>query len=189
MNIKQFGRIAQSILICLITYETHAQTLPTPEGFDAALKACVTNQKINLSAATIDSVTALYASENTRPVLRSSGEFLMLIPEAMRIEAFRLYADCIAKIAPQISNISQTIPATIGPPQPPVTPTSFTVCEGEYERACQAHEAYTYCGTINATAESLCRRSVTTYSGFTLVQLNSYGGNKCGYGIFRVTCK
>ena len=67
---------------------------------------------------------------------------------------------------------------------------SFTVCEGEYERNCPGpHEAYTYCGTINAWAQQSCRDQKSSGSPrYRLIQLNSVSGNKCGYGMYKVLC-
>jgi hypothetical protein len=76
---------------------------------------------------------------------------------------------------------------------PSISPTpqqSFTVCEGEYERNCPGtHEAYTYCGTINAWAQQACRDQKSFGSPrYRLIQLNSIPGNKCGYGVYKVLC-
>jgi hypothetical protein len=65
---------------------------------------------------------------------------------------------------------------------------TFSVCEGEYERRCPPHEGYTYCGTIDGFATNLCQQSGAT-GDFTKVKLTDIGGNKCGYAMWRVTCK
>jgi hypothetical protein len=59
---------------------------------------------------------------------------------------------------------------------------SLRVCVGEYERACQPHDAYLYCGVdVNAWAKARCDR-------FKVQQLNDVGGNKCGYQLYEVLC-
>ncbi|HVR56033.1 MAG TPA: hypothetical protein VMT72_04325 [Pseudolabrys sp.] len=58
----------------------------------------------------------------------------------------------------------------------------YTVCSGEYERACQQHDAYLYCySDVQAWANQRCASA-------RVVRLNSYGGNKCGYSMDRVFC-
>ncbi|MCA1536166.1 hypothetical protein I6F21_26910 [Bradyrhizobium sp. NBAIM03] len=44
-----------------------------------------------------------------------------------------------------------------GTPPTSSQPTSFSVREGEYERSCPDHDAFTYCGTINGWAEQACK--------------------------------
>ena len=76
-------------------------------------------------------------------------------------------------------------------PAPTSTPTaatkqeitrSFRVCTGEYERACDPHDAYLYCYVdVNAWAKAKCDR-------FKIQQLNSRDGNKCGYSLYEVLC-
>ena len=66
---------------------------------------------------------------------------------------------------------------------------TVTVCSGEYERACQAHESYVYCYTdLKAWATNFCRPA-NGNGDHTILHLNTYGGNKCGYSIDRVICK
>jgi hypothetical protein len=68
----------------------------------------------------------------------------------------------------------------------------ITVCEGEYEARCPSappHEAYTYCGTINAWAQQACRvHNSPEPSRYRLIPLASTDGNKCGYGVWKVIC-
>jgi hypothetical protein len=71
---------------------------------------------------------------------------------------------------------------TTSPTPPQTTTRSFRVCTGEYERACDAHDAYLYCGVDPASwAKGRC-------DSFKVQQLNSRGGNKCGYTLFEVIC-
>lgn len=61
-------------------------------------------------------------------------------------------------------------------------PQVYTVCSGEYERACQAHDAYLYCySDVQAWANARCGSSIVQ-------RVNTYGGNRCGYAIDRVIC-
>lgn len=66
-------------------------------------------------------------------------------------------------------------------PTPPVTVT-YRICAGEYERACQPHDVYLYCySDVNSWARQKC-------SSHSVSRYNTYGGNKCGYGMDLVTC-
>jgi hypothetical protein len=174
MSTKQLGCIVQFILIFSAIQISHAQNIPTPADFDRALKTCATSQNIGLPLNITDSISKLYASESSRQILKSSTDFLQIIPENMRIEAYRLYADCIAKIAPQIANTAT--------PSTPIETSTYRVCTGEYERACQPHEVYLYCyDNVEAWAKNRC-------TSYNLRRLNSYGGNKCGYSLDEVRC-
>jgi len=149
--------------------------LPSQEDFDQSLKACNVAQRINLAPNILESLSKLYSSENARQVLRSPTDFLLLIPEDKRIDAYRLYAECITKIVPQIASTANPS-AQVAPPR------YYRLCIGEYERACQTHDAYLYCG---ANPEIWARDRCSSYS---ILQLNSYGGNKCGYSLVEVQC-
>ena len=66
---------------------------------------------------------------------------------------------------------------------------SYTVCEGEYEGNCAyQHDGYAYCGSVAALAKQICRQSNGTGDSAN-VEINSHDGNKCGYGLWRITCK
>jgi hypothetical protein len=84
-----------------------------------------------------------------------------------------------------LADIAPTATTPIEPPAaappPPVTVT-YKICSGEYERACQLHDVYLYCySDVNAWAAQRCTSS-------TVSRYNTYGGNKCGYGMDLVTC-
>jgi hypothetical protein len=176
MKANYLATIAAPIaLFWMVQSAAQAPSLPSQEDFDRALKACNNAQQINIASNILESLSKLYSSESARQVLRSPSEYLLLIPEDKRIDAYRLYAECITKIVPQIAS------ATI--PTPQMNPTRYyKICTGEYERACQPHDVYLYCGV---NPEIWARDRCTTYS---IQQLNSYGGNKCGYGLLEVQC-
>jgi hypothetical protein len=101
-------------------------------------------------------------------------------------------------VSPTVSpTISPTINTTVSPtienkPTVVVTPPTepqlqvqvdYNLCVGEYERSCPIHNAYGYCGTnVSAWAAGKCGELLSS------VQVQSYGGNKCGYAIYHVTC-
>jgi hypothetical protein len=170
------GCLARAIPLFFIIRAAVAQTTPTPDEFALALKDCAAKQNIELGQDNIDSIIKLYSGPNSRAILRDSSEFLSLFPDVKRINAFRLYADCIMVIAPTVTKQS---PAT--PPQ--LASTTFRICTGEYERACQAHDVYLYCGaSIEAWAKDKC-------TSYQVLRLNTYGGNKCGYSIDQLVCE
>ena len=150
---------------------TDAQTPLTSEQFDSALKACAASQRIGLTADQIDATSRLYAVQGPEGPLSDSAAFLSWLPEDARLEGYRLYVDCITKILLQTAIITP----------PPVTLT-FRVCSGEYERACQQHDTYLYCGVdVGAWASARC-------TSYKVLRLNTYGGNKCGYSLDAVIC-
>jgi hypothetical protein len=62
------------------------------------------------------------------------------------------------------------------------TTTIYRLCTGEYERACQTHDAYLYCyGDVGSWAKARC-------NSYQITRVNTYGGNKCGYSIDSVMC-
>jgi hypothetical protein len=163
--------MVQLLFVISMSQSARAQTLPTADEFEKSLKACSINEKIDFDPTILSSLGKLYASENSRQALTSSEQFLLLMPESKRIEAYRLYADCVVKIIPQIAttSVSQTNP-------------TYKVCTGEYERACQPHDGYLYCyQRVEDWAKSRC-------ASYKIQRLNSYGGNKCGYSIDAVIC-
>jgi hypothetical protein len=59
---------------------------------------------------------------------------------------------------------------------------TYRFCFGEYERACQQHDLYGYCGESPANwASAHCDAP-------SIIPIASYGGNKCGYSIIDVIC-
>jgi len=177
MSAKEFGYMAYAIVLFSTTQLGYAQNLPSPELFDQSLKACAATQHVELNSDTLDSIGRLYASDSSRQVLRSPQEFLLLIPENNRIEAYRLYAECITKIVPLVAST----PAPANPSQAQPIPI-YRICTGEYERACQAHDVYLYCYiSVEAWAKDRC-------ANYTSRRLNTYGGNKCGYSLDEVIC-
>jgi hypothetical protein len=59
---------------------------------------------------------------------------------------------------------------------------TYRFCFGEYERACQPHDVYGYCGeSPNNWASAHCDSP-------SIVPVTTYGGNKCGYAVVDVIC-
>jgi hypothetical protein len=93
------------------------------------------------------------------------------------------------------SSIAQNAPGGINQTGPNATGTvinnnntnsakSYRFCFGEYERACQTHDIYGYCGqTPDSWAAAHCDPPPS------IVPIATYGGNKCGYAIIDVICQ
>ncbi len=85
-------------------------------------------------------------------------------------------------IAPNGNANSGTNNGTMIVNPPPLPVVSYRVCSGEYERACQTHDAYLYCyADVRSWAADRC-------TSYTVQRVNTYGGNKCGYSIDAVIC-
>lgn len=164
--------IVQSLVFALSAAQTtRAQTPPTFDQFENGIRACIVSQHITLSADVVNSIVKLYGDQGASGVLSSSDQFLQYVPDQSRLEAYRLYVDCIKKILSQDTSITSS-PVTV----------VYRVCSGEYERACQQHDAYFYCyADIAAWANARC-------GSYKISRLNTYGGNKCGYALDAVIC-
>jgi hypothetical protein len=146
-----------------------AQALPPFDQFDGALQACAASENITLSADLSASVRQVYDRQGESS-FADSAAFLSRIPEKERLDAYRLYVECITKILGKTAV------------KPPPTTVTYRVCSGEYEKSCQKHNAYLYCGDdIAAWARRRCTSS-------TVQRLSTYGGNKCGYSLDAVIC-
>ena len=176
--------IVASILYFAASNLALPQSALTPQEFDARLRSCAAVHSIGLDPKLIGSVSSLYSGENSRRIFQNPTELYALLPESSRIDAYRLYADCIRTIVPA----SETTPPanatenqSVQQTRPPVV-TTYLVCTGEYERACLNHQVYLYCGAdVNQWAQARC-------SSHSIVTLNTYGGNKCGYSLQQVIC-
>jgi hypothetical protein len=96
---------------CAATLAASSQELPTTEQFDGSVKECAVNQNILLRADLIGAIVSIYSAERPKgaPSFRSAAVFVALMPEGdARLEAYRLYAQCIASI---ILGLVQTAPA------------------------------------------------------------------------------
>jgi S1-C subfamily serine protease len=87
------GKVAQA---------QNANSAPLPSGpeFDNLLKTCALGANIEIKADLIGSIKTIYEGARTSgsASMLSSAEFLKQIPEKERLEAYRLYTECIFKI-------------------------------------------------------------------------------------------
>lgn len=115
---------------------------------------------------------------------------------AAQKDAYLAYIFCVIVMRDQTLSTSDKLaaidkfkaPPTPPPPTPqaPAIATTLTktyrICVGEYERNCQQHDSYLYCGAnLVDWAKPRC-------GSFRIVSVNTYSGNKCGYGIADVYC-
>jgi len=172
MSRSHLGMCCAAIILLAARAALSAQTLPAFDQFDGDLRACAAGQNIALSADLSASIRQIYNGQGAQGAsnFADSTKFLSRIPEKDRLEAYRLYVECITKI---LAN------TTVSPLPTTVT---YRVCSGEYEKSCQKHDAYLYCGDdVAAWAKRRCTSS-------TVQRLGAYGGNKCGYSIDAVIC-
>jgi hypothetical protein len=172
MSRGHLGICGAALILLAARAALPAQPLPAFDQFDRDLRACATTQNIALSADLSASIRQIY----DRPAVErassfaDSKTFLSRIPEKDRLEGYRLYVECITDIL-GITTVT-----------PPPTAVTYRVCSGEYEKSCQKHDAYLYCGDdVAAWAKLRCTSS-------TIQRLGAYGGNKCGYSIDAVIC-
>src|SRR5689334_27709 len=86
--------------IALSAVKAYGQNLPTTEQFSSMLASCAAGANIELKADLVGSITTIYQGQRTQGAasFQSSTEFLKLIPENSRLEAYKLYTQCIRNI-------------------------------------------------------------------------------------------
>jgi len=166
-------------IAAISTSAASAQPIPSQTEFDTKLNACAREKNVGLDSKTIASISSLYPGDKSRQIFNNRDEFLSIIPPNERIDAYKLYTECILLIVPQFAITPSPVP-TQSPQQQIVT--RYLVCTGEYERACLPHEVYLYCyADVKKFANDKCPSN-------TVTRLNTYGGNKCGYSLDEIIC-
>jgi hypothetical protein len=91
---------AVSGIILISAQILSAQALPTREQFSSLLTSCAAGANIDVKADLIGSIATIYDGQRTQGAanFQTSTEFLKLIPENSRLEAYRLYTQCIENI-------------------------------------------------------------------------------------------
>jgi hypothetical protein len=169
MSRSFLGICCAAIILLAARAALPAQTLPAFDQFDGNLRTCAAGQNIALSADLSASIRQIYDGQDASG-FADFTKFLSRIPEKDQPEAYRLYVECITNI---LGNTKVS---------PPPTTVTYRVCSGEYEKSCQKHDAYLYCGDdVAAWAKLRCTSS-------TVQRLGAYGGNKCGYSLDAVIC-
>jgi hypothetical protein len=105
-----------------------------------------------------------------------------LIPGLLRIDAPFVKAGGALAVLILVYKFSPAdLVVKVEVPPPPLVST-FRICSGEYERNCQPHDAYQYCGV---SAESWAKARCSSYKS---IRLDTRDGNKCGYTLDQVIC-
>jgi hypothetical protein len=88
--------------------------------------------------------------------------------------------DCRQKMVNvAVAQVCQPTP----PSPPPVVLKSYILCEGEFEGNCPPHDSFTPCASYKNWANAMCN------GHFNEQHISSVDGNRCGYGIFKITCQ
>lgn len=80
--------------------QPEGRRLPSSQDFDGLLKTCALGANITVSADIVGSIKEIYEGDRTKgkATLQSQTEYLKQFPESQRLDAYRLYTSCIAKI-------------------------------------------------------------------------------------------
>jgi hypothetical protein len=100
-----------------------AQDLPTPEQFQSLLTTCALGSDVSIDADIIGSATSIYRGERTKGTakLKTESGFLALFPEKDRLEAVKLYRECVRDFLNRPSRSTDPPPP---PPEPRKDPAS-----------------------------------------------------------------
>lgn len=87
-------------LAVLSSAASSAKDLPSTAEFTNLLRTCASNADIELTTDLVGSIATIYDGQRTQGTLsfKTSTAFLSLIPEAQRLEAYKVYTACILKI-------------------------------------------------------------------------------------------
>jgi hypothetical protein len=88
------------VLVGSVLGAAHAEGLPSTEQFGDMLVSCAAGANVEIKADLIGSIKTIYDGQRTQGAasFQSSTEFLKLIPESSRLEAYKLYTRCIGNI-------------------------------------------------------------------------------------------
>lgn len=77
-----------------------AQDFPSTEQFHSMLTGCAAGAGIEASADLVGNISSIYDADRTNghAVIKSQSQFLNSIPDADKLEAYRLYTACIKDI-------------------------------------------------------------------------------------------
>jgi S1-C subfamily serine protease len=80
--------------------KSNTTPLPQAKEFDNWLRVCAAGANIEVNADLLGSIAGIYEGDRTRGFasFRTTTEFLRQVPEAQRLDAYRLYTTCISKL-------------------------------------------------------------------------------------------
>jgi hypothetical protein len=95
--------VVPAIVLLALSSPAGADALPTTAQFSSLLTSCAAGSHIDVKADLIGSIATIYDGQRTQGAanFQTSTEFLKLIPENSRLEAYRLYTQCIKDIMPK----------------------------------------------------------------------------------------
>jgi hypothetical protein len=90
--------VGMSLSLCCA--QAQSQPLPTSQQFNDLLSSCAAGANIDVSADLVGSIKTIYEGQRTQGAasFKSSTDFLKLIPESQRLEAYKLYTQCVQGI-------------------------------------------------------------------------------------------
>jgi hypothetical protein len=100
MRCARYIASCAGLTLALSCQQVLAQALPTSEQFTDLLSGCAAGANIDITADLAGSLKTIYEGQRTQGAasFKSSTEFLKLIPENQRLEAYKLYTQCIQGI-------------------------------------------------------------------------------------------
>jgi hypothetical protein len=67
---------------------------------------------------------------------------------------------------------------------------TYDVCRGQFKGDCPRHDVWIECGDPNAWARQACTvQGSSQPSQYQMALLSSRGGHRCGYSVWRITCR
>jgi hypothetical protein len=100
MRCARYIATCAGLILGLCCPQARAQALPSSQQFSDLLSGCAAGANIDITADLAGSLKTIYEGERTQGAasFKSSTEFLKLIPENQRLEAYKLYTQCIQGI-------------------------------------------------------------------------------------------
>ncbi|HEV7879630.1 hypothetical protein [Bradyrhizobium sp.] len=100
MRLVHLSTCFVGILAVLCSAQAQQQTLPNSQQFTDLLRGCAAGANIDISADLVGSLKTIYDGQRTQGAasFKSSADFLKLIPDAQRLEAYKLYTQCVQGI-------------------------------------------------------------------------------------------
>src|SRR5437016_1469408 len=82
---------------CFSGSATQALPLPTTEDFDTAIKKCVVAEQLAIRSDLVDAISNIYSAQRPdgAPSFKTAAEFVVLMPKELKLEAYRLFRQCI----------------------------------------------------------------------------------------------
>jgi hypothetical protein len=100
LKIRIITLLPLAFALAIAAQEARSQVAPTTEQFDSMLRSCAAGANIEMRADIVGSIKSIYEGQRTQGLasFQTSTEFLKLIPENSRLEAYKLYTECIRDI-------------------------------------------------------------------------------------------